>query len=166
MNNLLLCISFSDVYLNARKGAKGFMQFSSAYETDQEFGRGKRKKIKSKNVLDSDFEEEEECTKKMKISIPAPPRFSKTLIPSNQENSINTAKRQHFNMEGVSSALQQGKKDLKNILSKSQKAIYMESQKENILSKLNTLKKKEQITNPKNMQLFSKVTCDGCEKRN
>lgn len=74
---ILLILLFIDTYINARNGAKGFTEFSSAYETEQEMGRGKRRK---KPLLPFDGEssvsDDEDATAKKKIkNVPAPPRL-------------------------------------------------------------------------------------------
>lgn len=71
-------------YLNARKGAKGFEE-NSAYETEKELGKGKRKRIKK--IIQSDSDSDFEIRKKSKF--PAPPK-----VPfKSQDIKINKAKK-------------------------------------------------------------------------
>ncbi|XP_018398538.1 PREDICTED: uncharacterized protein LOC108776425 [Cyphomyrmex costatus] len=57
--------------MKARIAVKGFVAEGSAYETEKETGRGKRKKVQKKLFSDSDSDED--ITKHNKKSIPLPP---------------------------------------------------------------------------------------------
>ena len=62
------CI-FLDHYLDARRGAKGFEE-NSAYKTERELRKGKRKRFSK--VIQSDSDSDTETRKKSKF--PAPPK--------------------------------------------------------------------------------------------
>lgn len=61
----------ADLYVKARIAVRGFIAEGSAYETEKEIGRGKRKRIR--NRLFEDTDSDEETVKRNKKSIPAPP---------------------------------------------------------------------------------------------
>lgn len=61
--------AFLGHYLNARKGAKGFEE-NSAYETEKELGKGKRKRFCK--IIETDSDSDIAIRKKSKF--PAPPK--------------------------------------------------------------------------------------------
>ncbi|XP_011858841.1 PREDICTED: uncharacterized protein LOC105556365 isoform X2 [Vollenhovia emeryi] len=70
---------YKETYIAARNTLNGIIKFSSAYETETEFGRGMRRKAKRKRILSSSDSEEEAVERKQvrlksKIyNIPPPP---------------------------------------------------------------------------------------------
>lgn len=69
---LLYFIDFiADLYIKARAAVRGFVAEGSAYETEKETGRGKRKRVRNKLFEDTDSDEE--IINRSKKSIPAPP---------------------------------------------------------------------------------------------
>jgi len=68
--NICLLHFIVDLYLKARAAVRGFVAEGSAYETEKETGRGKRKKVRNR-FFDSDSDEE--IIRRNKKSISAPP---------------------------------------------------------------------------------------------
>ncbi|XP_026831327.1 uncharacterized protein LOC105283118 isoform X4 [Ooceraea biroi] len=64
-------LRYYNLYIKARAAVRGFVAEDSAYETEKETGRGKRKRMRNRMFENTDSDEENtRCNKK---SIPAPP---------------------------------------------------------------------------------------------
>lgn len=98
--NHVFYIFLTDTYIAARNTLNGIIKFSSAYETETEFGRGMRRKAKPKRILSSSESEEDEAAERKrvrlnsKIYIPPPPPVPalKSINPSESKNSQKTTR--------------------------------------------------------------------------
>ena len=91
-----MCFSFSDSYLNAQLGAKARVDDSN-YETEKEFGVGKRKR-KTVQRISSDEDEENVIIHsggngELKKKVPALPSAPIVHLPNNQEKVLFSAKK-------------------------------------------------------------------------